>query len=50
MSEQLKYHILDNDSEEISTVTFVREEAHNIEYSKLKHELQVRIQTLSSAQ
>lgn len=50
MSEQLKYHILDNDSDEIATVSFVREEALNIEYSKLKHELQVRIKNLSSAQ
>ena len=50
MSEQLKYHILDIDSEEIATVSIVREESHNVEYSKLKHELQVRIQTLSSVQ
>jgi len=50
MSEQLKYHILDSDIEEIVTVSFVREESPDVEYSKLKHELQVRIQTLSSAQ
>jgi hypothetical protein len=50
MSEQLKYHVLENECEEIATLTFVREEAQGLEFSRLKHRLLLRIQTLTTAQ
>ena len=50
MAEQLKYHVLETDEQAVTLSSFVRETTHEVQYSRLKHCLQTRLQTLPSAQ